>query len=61
MDNKPTDDEERPAGESEWDTPRWRSPDDEVQGDVEHDHRLRDDDAPGQPGAIDEDDSVGSS
>jgi hypothetical protein len=41
-----------PAGEFDWESPRWREGD-EVQGDVERVRRFRGDRAPRQRGAID--------
>jgi hypothetical protein len=45
-------------GASDRGTPRWRGAD-ASQADVEHDHRLHDDPAPTERGAIDREDSVG--
>jgi hypothetical protein len=42
----------------DWESPRWRESD-EVQGDVEQTHRLMDDRAPAQRGALDDSQSVG--
>ena len=52
-------DDDRPAA-FDWQSPRWREADEE-QGDVERQHRLRDDAAPEARGAVDRGNSVGRS
>jgi hypothetical protein len=42
-----------------WESPRWRDPEAVVERLVEHDRRLWDAQAPAQPGAIDDDPTIG--
>ena len=43
----------------DWGSPRWREVDDARQGNVEHEHRFRNDSSQTERGAIDRDGSVG--
>ncbi len=55
-----SDDAPRDAGSDpiDWRSPRWRDGD-ARQGDVEREHRFRDETAPAERGAIDREGSVG--
>ncbi len=50
--------EHRDEGGIDWETPRWRESD-AKQGEVEREHRLRDDPSPSEHGAIDRAGSIG--